>query len=216
MSENIIFVDKPVGITSFDVIRILRKTLGVRKMGHAGTLDPAASGLMIVGVGEGTKKLSEFLKLPKIYEAKVLLGISTTTGDLEGKIVEQKSVPEIDIKAVKKVLETIVGTLTLPVPIYSAIKVRGKPLYKYARSNSAVRLPSKEMRVFWIKFKKLERTLVDKNSTKSFTIELEVASGTYIRSIVEEIGRRLGYPATLQNLRRTAIGPFPVTQAQQL
>ena len=72
------------------------------------------------------------------------------------------------------------------------------------------------MRVFWIKFKKLERTLVDKNSTKSFIIELEVASGTYIRSIVEEIGRRLGCPATLQNLRRTAIGPFPVTQAQQL
>ncbi|MEK9175341.1 MAG: tRNA pseudouridine(55) synthase TruB [Patescibacteria group bacterium] len=214
-SSGILLIDKLKGITSFDVIRILRKKLGKKKMGHAGTLDPLASGLMIIGIDKGTKKLNDFLKLPKVYEAEVLLGIQTTTGDMEGKIIAQKNVETVSMDDTNKVLENMVGKIILPVPIYSAIKIASKPLYKYARTNLAVRPPSKEMEIFWIKLINSSLCTNPKNSL-IISIELEVASGTYIRSIAEEIGRRLGYPATTKNLRRTKIGDFKIEDAQVL
>ena len=122
--RNILLIDKPKGITSFDVIRALRKKLGMIKMGHAGTLDPLATGLMLVGVGEGTKELGGLLGLPKTYEAEVLLGVKTETGDLEGATMEETAVSEINEGEVKKVLAGMVGTLLLPVPKYSAVKRR--------------------------------------------------------------------------------------------
>lgn len=155
--EDIILIDKPKGITSFDVIRRLRKQLeptlnhAVRgrarraKVGHAGTLDPLASGLMIIGVGPGTKKLNEYLKLPKTYEAEILIGEKRTTGDLEGEIVEECEVSELDEENVKKVLKEMIGELQLPVPAYSAIKRDGVPLYKRARKGEAVDVPIKPM-----------------------------------------------------------------------
>jgi len=215
MHNEIILIDKPKGITSFDVIRILRKKLGFKKMGHAGTLDPLASGLMIIGIEKGTKKLNGFLKLQKVYEAEVLLGIQTTTGDMEGNIIAQKKVENISEKEIEKVLQSMVGKITLPVSIYSAIKVAGKPLYKYARKHLAVKQPSKEMEVFWIRFVALRPNAENKNSF-IISIELEVASGTYIRSLAEEIGRRLGYPATIKELRRTKIGDFKIEDAEKI
>lgn len=204
--NEVLLIDKPKGISSFDVIRILRKKLGIRKMGHAGTLDPLASGLMIIGVGKATKKLGEFIKLPKVYEAEILLGKKTTTGDLEGEIIKSKKVGKIDLKKVKQALREMTGKLFLPVPVYSAIKIKGTPLYKYARKGKQVELPQKEMEILDIKLK-------DNFKGEDFYIlvlEIKVSSGTYIRSIAEELGRRLGIPATVKELRRTKIGKFKI------
>lgn len=210
--ENIILIDKPKGISSFDVIRILRKKFGVRKMGHAGTLDPLASGLMIVGVGEGTKKLTEFIKLPKVYETDILLGKKTATGDLEGEILEEKKVDEVNVKKIKIILEEMIGKLNLSVPAYSAIKVKGQPLYKKARKGEKFAPPEKEMEIFWIKLS----DCFPEGDYYVLKLEMEVGSGAYVRSIAEEIGRRLGFPATVKKLRRTKIGDFSVDEAEKL
>jgi tRNA pseudouridine55 synthase len=105
--KEILLIDKPKGISSFDVIRILRKELGVRKLGHAGTLDPLATGLLIIGVGKGTKRLNDLLKLPKVYEMDILLGKKTETGDLEGKVLEEKEVEKIASEEARKVLKDL-------------------------------------------------------------------------------------------------------------
>jgi tRNA pseudouridine55 synthase len=206
--KDILLVDKPIGITSFDVIRILRRQTGIRKMGHAGTLDPLASGLMIIGINQGTKKLTKFIGLSKVYEAEILLGKKTTTGDLEGDVTEEKEVGNITKKQIEKVLKEITGKIELPVPIYSAVKQKGQPLYKRVRKGESVKPPIKTMEIQWIKLKKFSKT--------TLSIELEVSSGTYIRSIAEEIGKRLNLPATLSDLKRTRIGNFSLAKARQL
>lgn len=202
----VLLIDKPIGITSFDVIRRLRKELGIRKMGHAGTLDPLASGLLIIATEEDTKKLNQFLKLPKTYEVSVRLGEKRDTGDLEGKVIEEKEF--VGVENLEEVVEGFVGKHMLPVPIYSAIKVNGKPLYWYARNNKEVEVPEKEMEVRGVEFLSIEG-----NEVK---LSLDVSSGTYIRSLAEEFGRRLGYPATVSFLRRTRVGEYSVADAKEI
>src|SRR3989344_6269662 len=210
---EIILIDKPKGISSFDVIRRLRKKYGVKKMGHSGTLDPLATGLMIIGINKGTKKLNKLIKLPKIYEATILLGKKTATGDMEGKILEEKKISKIDVTQVKKVLKIMNGKIVLAVPFYSAVKISGKPLYKLARQGkTGIMLPKKQMEIFWLKLKKHFR----EENYYLLQIELKVASGTYVRSIAEEIGHRLNLPATVKELRRTKIGEFKVENAERL
>jgi tRNA pseudouridine55 synthase len=217
MTDEIILVDKPIGITSFDVIRQLRRILNIKKIGHAGTLDPLATGLMILGVGPGTKKLTALVKLDKEYVAEVRIGESRTTGDLEGEIIEECAVDTLDESVVQTALLSMIDTLSLPVSAYSAIKVDGVPMYKRARKAEAVGetitdVPVRAMRV-------------DAAELLSFTVEggravatvrFAVSSGTYIRSLAEELGRRVGYPATLQNLRRTKVGEFCIEDAKQI
>ena len=130
---ELLLIDKPSGITSMDVIRRLRRQLQIRKIGHAGTLDPLATGLMLVGVGPGTKKLTELIKLDKEYIAEVRIGESRTTGDLEGEVIEEKSAEAITEEMVKAQLDTLLGIQRLPVSAYSAIKKDGVPMYKRAR-----------------------------------------------------------------------------------
>lgn len=209
---EIVLIDKPKGITSFDAIRILRRRYGVYKMGHAGTLDPLASGLLIIGINKGTKKLSQYLKLPKVYEADVFLGKRTATADMEGPVLDQRAVLSIEREQVEEVLNSLVGKITLHVPLYSAVKVSGTPLYKRARKGKNVSPPKRIMEIRWIRLKDLFPT----EKYYILRIELEVQSGTYIRSIAEEIGRRLGYPAVIKDLRRTRIGDFRVEDAVQV
>ena len=216
-TPEIILIDKPKGITSFDVIRRLRKELNIRKMGHGGTLDPLATGIMIIGIESGTKKLSEYIKLPKEYVAEIRIGEKRSTGDLEGEILEEKEVMELDPIKVAKVIESMHGTLALPVSAYSAIKKDGVPLYKRARKAEKTGeviedLPIRTMQVFSAT---LENTICADNRCV-LTVRFFVSSGTYIRSLGEEIGKRLGYPATLQNLRRTQIGDFKIEDAWEL
>lgn len=220
--ENILLIDKPTGITSFDVIRRLRRKLGIKKMGHAGTLDPMATGLMIIGMGDGTKKLTEYVKLDKEYVAEILIGIKTASGDITGDVIEKKDVPEeavgtFSVEKISDAMASMVGVLTLPVSAYSAIKKDGVPFYKKAfaaeRKGETVpeaELPIREMKVY-------EAELLDFDiENKVIKARFKVGSGTYIRSLAEELGRRLGYPATLKNLRRTVIGQFKIEDAEEI
>ena len=204
--SEILLIDKPPGITSFDVIRILRKKMGIRKMGHAGTLDPMATGLMIVGVGSGTKKLNQYLKLDKVYEAEILLGCSTETGDIEGKITEEKAIPPLNNEIVLRTVESLKGVHALQVPLYSAVKKAGRPLYSYARKGESISPPVKDMEVLNVNFLSYDKDRI--------TLLLDVRSGTYIRSVAELLGRRLCTVATLSKLRRISIGDFSVEDAQ--
>lgn len=224
---EIMLIDKPAGITSFDVIRRLRKKYSeshngekAPKMGHAGTLDPLATGLMILGVGKGTKQLQDHIKLDKEYVAEVLIGKKTTTGDMEGEVVEEKVVEEgVEIlrSKISTELESMTGTLRLPVSAYSAIKKDGVPMYKRARAAEkkgevVTEVPMRDMEVH-------EAELLDVkggDGSAIATVRFHVASGTYIRSLGEELGKRLGYPATLQNLRRTKIGNFNISNSISL
>ncbi len=216
-TSEILLIDKPKGITSFDVIRRLRRELGIRKMGHAGTLDPLATGLMIIGVNAGTKKLNEYLKLPKEYVAEIRVGEKRSTGDLEGTILEEKDLDTLDEELVKKTLGDMRGTLTLPVSAYSAIKKDGVPMYKRARKaeekgEMVTDVPVRDMEVKEVEF----QNLVCEGGRCVVTARFFVGSGTYIRSLAEEFGKRIGYPATLQNLRRTKIGEFDIKDAREL
>lgn len=214
---ELLLIDKPKGITSMDVIRILRRKLQIRKIGHAGTLDPLATGLMLIGVGQGTKKLTELIKLDKEYVAEIRIGERYSTGDLEGEVVESKYVEGLTDAMVTQALQSLLGTHTLPVSAYSAIKVNGVPMYKRARKaekkgETVTELPLREMRV-------TEAVLLSytTNSGQAVaTVRFAVGSGTYIRSLSEELGRRLNYPATLQNLRRTKVGKYRIEDAIDL
>lgn len=208
---KIILIDKPKGITSFDVIRILRKKLGIRKMGHAGTLDPFATGLLIVAIGDATKKLTQFIKLPKTYEAEIVFGIATDSGDETGKIIRQeKSV--ISREDLEAEINKLIGVQKLAVPIFSAIKIGGEALYKKARRGEKIDLPIKEMEVR----NAILKNVVYENSQTVINLILDVSSGTYIRSLAVELGRRLSAPAHVRNLRRTKIGDFSIEQAEKI
>jgi tRNA pseudouridine55 synthase len=219
---ELLLIDKPKGITSFDVIRRLRRRYSdghdgakAPKMGHAGTLDPLATGLMIIGVGPGTKRLTNLVKLDKEYLAEVLLGERRTTGDMEGEVMEEKNVDEsVEIlrSKISVVLEDLVGELHLPVSAYSAIKVDGVPMYKRARQAEkagelVTEVPTRVMKVYEAELFKVEV----KGGRAVATVRFRVGSGTYIRSLAE-----MNYPATLQNLRRTKVGEFGIELAEQI
>lgn len=224
---ELLLIDKPHGITSFDVIRRLRRIYSdthvgekAPKLGHAGTLDPLATGLMLIGVGAGTKKLGELIKLDKEYLAEVRLGETRTTGDMEGGIVDECAVVESEELLRSKIavaLRSFVGTHTLPVSAYSAIKVDGIPMYKRARQaeitkDTIIDIPMRQMTVYAAEL--LQVQVADERAVA--TVRFAVASGTYVRSLAEELGRQLGYPACLQNLRRTKVGGYGIEDAYQL
>lgn len=203
--HKILLVYKPKGVTSYDVIRMLQKRLGKLKMGHGGTLDPMAEGLLVIGIGKATKELKHILGKEKEYVADIKLGIQTTTDDIEGDIVVKKDFSHVQEEDIKKIVEDLPGTLELEVPIYSAIKKKGRPLYDYARKGQIVDIPVKNMTIYEAEFLSYERGIIK--------IKFKVSSGTYIRSIAREIGKRLGTVATLCALVRTTIGEYSIREA---
>lgn len=222
MSDTIILIDKPSGITSFDVIRQLRRQTGIRKFGHSGTLDPSATGLMILGVNEGTKKLSEFIALDKEYEAEVLLGRETTTDDRDGEITHKKEVLQaIPSATVETTLHAMSGELSLPVSAYSAIKKDGIPMYKRARKAAqegkcVTDVPIRTMTLYQAELLNSTLITLQEQQLQLLHIRFAVASGTYIRSLAKELGQQLGYPASLHSLRRTKVGKYSVNEATPL
>ena len=212
IEDDILLVHKPIGITSFDVVARMRKILGTKKVGHAGTLDPLASGLMIVGFNKGTKKIEHYMKRDKTYIADVVIGYSTTTGDAEGDIIETKIPDKGDMKQVdlEQALESLYGEQYYPAPLYSAVKVQGKPLYAYAREGiEPPFIPEKKMDI-----KKIDIFDIYKSgNTFIVTIRVQVGSGTYIRTLAEEFGKKIGYPASLKRLYRTSIDGYADTDA---
>ena len=207
IEDGILLAHKPVGISSFDLIRKMRKLTGIRKIGHTGTLDPLASGLMILGIGSGTKKIKHYVGLDKEYLAEILIGKSTETGDREGKIILEKKVQREDLSKEKleKAFQTLLGEHYYPAPLYSAVKVGGKALYKYAREGKEPPyIPEKKMHL-----KKFE--ILDIKEHGDFAllkIQVKVGSGTYIRTLGEELGKILAYPASLYALKRISIDKY--------
>ncbi len=216
---ELLCIDKPAHMTSFGVVARVRRILGVKKAGHAGTLDPLATGLMIVGVGSGTKRLTGLVKQDKEYVAEILIGQRRSTGDMEGVVLDERVVTEpISQKLMQTTLKGMLGEITLPVSAYSAIKIDGTPMYKRARAAEARGLvadpiPARLMRVDEALLLATAPLEMDGKVFQMVTVRFAVGSGTYIRSLAEEFGRRLGYPATLYGLRRTRVGNYTLHDA---
>lgn len=213
LDKEILLVDKPAGMSSFGVVarvrRILTEQKGSRgKVGHAGTLDPFATGLLVCLLGKGTKKATEFLKLDKRYTATIELGKTSTTGDIEGEITENKveKIPSLD--EVKKVVQSFVGEIIQRVPAYSAVKINGRRAYDLARKGIEVEMPVRKVQIYELELVSYE--------WPELRIRCKVSSGTYIRALGEDIGAALGVGGYLTELRRTEIGEFSVKDAVTL
>ncbi len=205
--NGLLVVDKPKGITSFDVIRRLRQITGVRKIGHTGTLDPLASGVMLLVFGSATKRAADYSKLDKSYAAEVMLGATSSTGDAEGeKTAVSDHKPTLD--EVRTVLKAFVGPITQTPPVYSAIKIAGQEAYKRARRGETVEMPSRAVTIHALELIDYVYPLI------RFTAD--VSSGTYIRTLAEDIGQKLGTGAYLSGLVRTKVGEFGLDQALRL
>lgn len=204
--SGVIVVNKQQGITSFDVVNTISKTLGIKKIGHTGTLDPLATGVLVVTIGKATK-IGELLTATyKEYQAGVLLGVETDTLDITGTIINSKIVP--DNLPYEKTLTSFKKTYLQEVPIYSAVKVNGKKLYDYARQNKEVVLPKKEVTI-----KEIELLGTDRNT---FTFKTTVSKGCYIRSLIRDIGKSLNTYATMTNLIRTKQGKFTLEESSTI
>ncbi len=218
--DQILLIDKPAGITSHDVVDRVRRVFGTRRVGHAGTLDPFATGLLIVGVGAATKRLSEYVGLDKTYDATARLGATSTTFDPEGVITEfvgaHGNAPECvppyapTRQDIERVFDKFRGKYEQRAPIYSAKKIGGKKLYELARKGLATeeQRPSKTVTI---------SSLVISNYAFPFlSFTVTCSSGTYIRSLADDIGSELGCGAYLTELRRTAIGQYKIEDATAL
>lgn len=186
------------------MVRALRRATGVRKIGHAGTLDPLASGLMIMLIGEACKQADRFLKLHKTYVAQLSLGQESETGDSEGSL-HKISAHKPQLEQIGQVLPAFTGVITQTPPIYSAIKVGGRRAYKTARQGETLEMPSRQVRIHKLKLLSYDYPALE--------LECEVSSGTYIRTLAQDIGRALGVGAYLSALKRTQIGAYRLDQA---
>lgn len=200
-----LLVDKPVGPTSHDVVDLVRRATGLRQVGHAGTLDPFASGLLIVAVGKATKGISQFVGHDKTYEAELRLGAASDTMDRTGKITETPNAAPVSPTEVETALTKFRGQQMQTPPMYSAKKIGGQKLYELARRGETVERPPVQITVH-------ELELVD-YAWPVLKLRCRVSSGTYVRVLGHDLGQALGVGAYLENLRRTAIGEFKVEDA---
>ena len=202
---GLILVNKPVGITSFKLVYIIKKKLNVKKVGHCGTLDPLASGLMIVLVGKYTKLQEKFMKQDKVYLATIKLGIRTDSGDLDGKIISQSDYSHIKKIDIKNALNSFIGKISQIPPMYSALKVNGKKLYELARKGITIERKPREITIYNIDFLDFKKD--------TFSIRIKCSSGTYIRTLVEDIGEKINTDTVLINLVREEIGNYKLSSA---
>lgn len=205
-----LLINKPKGMTSHDVVYRVRRITGEKKVGHGGTLDPNATGLLIVGVGrESTKQLGEITKnTNKEYLAEITLGEERSTDDSEGKVVDVSDVKEITKEKVEKVVNSFIGEQEQIPPIYSAIKKDGKKAYQLARKGKEVKMEPRKVTVYEAEIVNYKFPVVE--------VRFKVSSGTYIRSLARDIGRKLGTYGYLSNLKRTKIGDYDLKNAVEL
>lgn len=203
--DGILLVNKPAGVTSRDVVNKLSKKLGVKKIGHVGTLDPFATGLLVVVVGKGTKIAPFLEKVDKSYIATLKLGVKTDTLDLEGKVIETHDVPELNKEIVTNVLKSFVGKLEQVPPMFSAIKCNGVPLYKLARNNIEVERKIRTIEIY------KTRLISIKGDEIRFSVSC--SKGTYVRTFGEQIAEKLGTVGHLIQLKRTKVGNFDLKDA---
>lgn len=206
--EGILLVDKPQGITSHDVVARMRRVLRMKKIGHAGTLDPMATGLLLILVGKATKVSQYLMSLDKEYTGTVKLGITTDSQDAEGEVVVERPVPEITEDEIKTQMETFLGDQYQTPPMFSAKKVNGQALYKLARQGKTIEREPRVIRISRFDLTKFELPCV------SFVVGN--SKGAYIRTVAHDLGEKIGCGGHLCELRRTLVGKFSVEKSDTL
>jgi len=202
---GLLLVDKPAGITSHDVVDRVRKAAGQRRVGHTGTLDPNATGLLVLCLGRATRLSEHLTGLDKTYEGTMRLGIATTSYDLDGEVTSEAPVPDMTVDTIQAACDPFVGEIEQVPPMVSAVKVGGERLYKKARKGEDVERPARRIHV-------REFTVLDYNAPDA-TIRVQCSRGTYVRSLCHDVGAALGCGGILAALRRTAVGRFSVDDA---
>ena len=205
--NGVLLLDKPVGVTSNRALQTARRLLNACKAGHTGTLDPMASGLLPVMLGEATKFSADLLDADKSYRATVRLGVTTTTGDAEGEVVERRAV-DVEPGAVEPVLARFTGNIEQVPPMHSALKRDGRPLYELARAGIEVERVARGVRIHGLR-------LIE-HAGDTLVLDVDCSKGTYVRVLAEDIGKALGCGAHLAALRRTRVGPLTIADAVEL
>lgn len=206
--DGIIILNKPKGCTSHDMVYKIKKITG-RKVGHTGTLDPLATGVLPILVGKGTLCAKYFINHDKTYVVTLQLGKKTDTADAEGKVIQEEIV-NLDFKDksyIENIFKSFIGKQEQTPPIYSAIKVKGKKLYEYARKGQQVEIPKRQIEIYQISIKKID------DEKNQIIFEVSCSKGTYIRSLCEDIAEKLGTIGYMQELNRTQVGEFSINQA---
>jgi tRNA pseudouridine55 synthase len=203
--NGILLLDKEVGMTSNAALQEVKKLFYAKKAGHTGSLDPLASGLLPLCMGEATKLSTFLLDSDKVYEGVCQLGSKTTTGDAEGEIIETRPVPKFDEKSLRKVFSQFMGDIEQIPPMHSAIKKDGQPLYKLAHKGIEVEREPRQVHIFELELLEIQES--------GFRFRLHCSKGTYVRTLVEDIGEVMGCGAHLTGLRRTGVGPFQLEDA---
>lgn len=209
--NGILLLDKPVGITSNSALQKVKRLFDARKAGHTGNLDPLASGLLPICLGEATKLSAFLLDADKVYEGTCKLGVRTASADAEGEVIETRPVGNIEEARVREVLESFLGDIEQIPPMHSAIKIDGQPLYKLAHQGIEIERKPRRVTIHDLMLERCEGDELD--------IRVHCSKGTYIRTLAEDIGEALGCGAHLSRLRRTAVGPFheqPMVTLEQL
>jgi len=207
--HGLVVVDKPAGMTSHDVVARCRRVFGQRQVGHGGTLDPSATGVLLVGLGSATRLLRFVAALPKSYVGEVVLGTETSTLDADGEIVATHDMADVTIEKVRDATRGLVGEIDQVPPMVSAVKVGGRRLYELAREGTEVERDARRVVVH-------QFNVVEEPRPGVFRVQVNCSSGTYVRALASDIGAALGGGAHLRALRRTAIGPFTVDVATAL
>jgi tRNA pseudouridine55 synthase len=202
--DGVFLLNKPLGFSSNQALKKIQWLFNAKKAGHTGTLDPMASGLLPICIGEATKFSHRLLEANKTYIATIQLGVTTTTGDQEGEVVSQKDVV-LKPNQLQETLQKFIGDITQIPPMFSALKFKGKPLYEYARQGIEIERKSRQVTIYDIALNKIEESTV--------ILEVSCSKGTYIRTLAEDIGHALGCGAYLKGLERTQTGNFQLSDA---
>lgn len=213
---GLVLVDKPAGWTSHDVVARTRRLAGTRKVGHAGTLDPMATGVLVLGVERATKLLTYVVGADKDYDATIRLGVATTTDDAEGEVVARTSAEDVDEEHVRRQVAALTGEIQQVPSTVSAIKVAGRRAYAYARAGEQVELAARSVTVSRFEVLALRRDGVDGAPVLDVDVSVTCSSGTYVRALARDLGSALGVGGHLTTLRRTRVGGYPLALARTL
>ena len=208
MKNGILILDKPSGVTSHDVVSFIRKKFDMQRVGHAGTLDPLATGILIVLLGPATKLFDKFSSFDKAYEATVKLGMVTDTADIQGNVLKTFSCEQISRESIEDALQKFRGEIEQKPPMFSAVRFEGKRLYEIARRGITVEVKPRKINISTLQ-------LLD-FSFSEVKLYMECSKGTYVRKIAEDLGEFLGCGGCISQIRRTRVGPFRIEDAVRL
>lgn len=216
MLNGILVIDKEKGMTSADVVYQLRKVLHIKKIGHAGTLDPDVTGVLPVAIGQATKLIELMHTQNKRYIGQGILGFATDSCDISGKITASKKITnKVKSTEIKDAMQEFVGQIEQVPPIYSAVRVKGRHLYEYARAGIEVERPKRQVKIF--AYNLVNEPIFDKEKGQEmFDFEIECSKGTYVRSLINDLGTQLKIPAVMKSLRRTSSSGFDISQSVKL